>query len=890
MKKSGTTSLRQTQLLVALVLPVAATPFAYGQTAPDQGAENGGNTLQTVIVTGTRVRGMEAAESPAPIQILSAASLEAAAGNPDLMSTLAQIVPSLQMSATGFDMANQTLQARLKGLSPNHVLVLINGKRRHNTANIAIDSGNPYQGGASVDLNMIPQEAIDHIEVLTEGAAAQYGSDAIAGVINIILKKNSSGGDITGLYGANFDGAPKGTDLPMNFNGATNKVTGNIGFEPFDGAFLNLTGEIHNHGHTFRGTPDPRVTPPYYVDGCTPAVPVCNAAAQVDSQSANLPGYPYLNYLQGDAETHTKLVEFNAGYDFANGAEIYAFGTYGDKHAASLQNYRLPHTYNYTDPTTGVTYYPLPNGFTPQEAIKESDYSITGGIKGQIAEWNWDFSTVWGEDHIDTYTLDSINEGEFSATGLPITSESAAGAPLGHGYTHPIDFYTGLQLATQWTTSLDLSHDWDVGMATPLNTAGGIEFRQDGFKIGAGEPNSYLLGGPSGWSGFSPVDAGDHTRRNYAAYLDFSGKPIGSVLIDVAGRYEHYSDFGDAVVGKVTARYDVTPEFAVRGTLSNGFRAPTLEEEYYSDTIPGPSSVIAQFAPNSPGAAVLGLGDLKPEKSTNVSLGFVWRPLPEMSATLDLYRIRVDNRIFGTGALNGEVNGQDVSDLVNNALSDAGSVINSFITSTDIVLFTNAFNTTTNGADLAFQFPMDYPIGHVDWTVGATLNATKVTNIRATPAQLLPALDGGASLFTPQTISDVEEAAPKYVINLGVTYTYSRFSLTLLEKIYGPASEWENDDADNPQNTFNWYKTTIGVTPITNVDLGISMTKQLKFDIGANNAFNRFPGLENQALVRTLYSPSAAANNDPLGSTTVPVFSPYGIDGGFYYAQVTLRF
>jgi iron complex outermembrane recepter protein len=886
MNRAWNITQRRAGAVTAVALAVAA-PLAHGQAAAD--TDTGVSALREVIVTGTRETGIEAADSPAPIQILSAASLQAAAGNPDLMSTLTQIVPSLQMSAFGFDMANQTLQARLKGLSPNHVLVLVNGKRRHNTANIAIDSGNPIQGGASVDLNMIPQEAIDHIEVLTEGAAAQYGSDAIAGVINIILKKNSSGGALTGLYGANYDGAPQENDLGVSLNGKTNKVTGNIGFEPFDGAYLNLTGEIHNHGRTFRGSPDPRVTAPYYVDGCTPANPVCNGAAQVDSQTVNVAGYPYLNLLEGDAETHSRLAEFNAGYDFANGTELYAFGTYGSKSAASMQNYRLPHTYNYTDATTGVTYYPLPNGFWPQEAIHETDYSATIGVKGMFAGWNWDFSSAWGADHISTYTLDSINAAQFAATGLPITANSAAGAP-GHGYTNPVNFFDGVQYATQWTTSLDVNHDWDIGMASPLNTAGGLEFRRDEFQIGAGEPNSYLLGGASAWSGFSPVDAGVHLRQNYAGYLDLSGKPIGPLRIDLAGRFEHFSDFGNATVGKLTARYDFAPAFAVRGTVSNGFRAPTLEEEYYSDTIPGPSSVIAQFAPDSAAAAVLGLGKLQPEKSTNLSLGFVWRPLAAMSATLDLYRIRITNRIVGSGALNGLVNGENVSNLINTALSNAGSTINSTVTSTDIVLFTNAFNTTTNGADLAFQFPVDYSIGHVDWTIAGTLNATKVTRVRATPSALLPALAGGLSMFTPQTISDVEEASPRFVLNLGVNYTYDRFTLNILEKVYGKTSEFENDDADNPQNTFNYYKTTIGVTPITNIDLGFNVTRQLKFDIGANNVFNRFPGLENRALIRAFYSSNAAGNNDPIGSSAVPLFSPFGIDGGFYFANASFRF
>ena len=871
---------------VASAAPVAAAPAA-----------EPANSLQEVVVTGTRQSGIEAAESPAPILILSPQALATAEGSPDLMATLAQIVPSLQMSAFGFDMANQTLQARLKGLSPNHVLVLINGKRRHNTANIAIDGGNPYQGGASADLGLIPQAAIDHIEVLTEGAAAQYGSDAIAGVINIILKKNSSGGSVTGLYGADYDGGPQGSSQLKGFNGTTNKVTGNIGFEPFDGAYLNLSGEIHNHGHTFQGAADPRVSAPYYVDGCGPgntAFPVggsCNLAKEsIDANTVNVAGYPYLNLIQGDAESHSKLAAFNAGVDLGGGSEFYAFGTYGSKWVASNQNYRLPRTYNYTDPVTGVTYFPLPNGFWPLEGDQEIDFATTIGVSGMTVGWNWDLSSTYGADHHDVYTLDSINPAEFEANGLPITCVTATGAACGHGFTTPINYFAGLQFSSQWTTNFDVNHDWNVGMASPLNTAAGVEFRRDEFQIGAGEPNSYILGGPSSWAGFSPQDQGVHLRTNEAVYVDLAGKPIDPLRIDLAGRYEHYSDFGDATVGKLTARYDFAPEFAMRGTISNGFRAPTLEEEYYTSTNVGPSSVFAQFAPNAPSAAVLGLGKLQPEKSSNLSLGLIWRPLPAMSTTLDLYHIRVTNRIFGSGDMYGLLNGAVTSSLINDAISGAGTPINPDFTTTGITMFVNSFNTSTNGADLAFQFPVDYSFGHINWQIDGTMNATSVTYIRPTPAQLLPSLAGGVSLFNPQTISDVTEASPKFVLNLSLNYTYDKLSVNILEKIYGASHEWENDDADNATNSLNWYKTTIGVSPITNIDINYNITKALKVGVGANNAFNRYPGLLNPALLAAYNSPYGVNNNDAAGAAPVPIFSPFGIDGGFWYGTVSYTF
>src|SRR5271168_4736085 len=260
---------------VIAMLSAAATLQASQSRAAEAAADTD-TALNEVIVTGSRVSGIRASDSPAPIQIVSAQAL-INSGSPDLMSALASLVPSLQMQAFGFDMAGQTLQARLRGISPNDVLVLINGKRRHTTANLAVDVGSPFQGGAGVDLNFIPLDAIDHVEVLTDGAAAQYGSDAIAGVVNIILKTNSSGGTLAGTYG----------QYGNNGAGRTEDVSGNAGFEAGSGGFFNITGDFRDHGHSNVGAIDPRLFP-------------ANLSGE-DLNAVNTPGYPYLNRISGDA-------------------------------------------------------------------------------------------------------------------------------------------------------------------------------------------------------------------------------------------------------------------------------------------------------------------------------------------------------------------------------------------------------------------------------------------------------------------------------------------------------------------------------------------------------------------------------------------------------------
>jgi iron complex outermembrane receptor protein len=843
-------------------MPSIAAPA--NAAASEAAAEAGG--LEEVIVTGTRQSGQTAAESPAPIQILSAEALKTASGSPDLMATLSQMVPSFTANASGGDTAGLTLQAKLRGLSPNHVLVLINGKRRHTTSNLDVNGTSPYGGGAGVDLNFIPIDAIDHIEVLTDGAAAQYGTDAIAGVINIILKKNSSGGSLSGTYGNYMNGGGGFAN-----GGNTNDVSGNAGLEPMDGAYFNVTGETHGHGHSNVGAIDARVINPK------------NLATYPDSNMPSAPGYPYVNRASGDAEWRTKVFAVNTGFDFEGGTELYAFGTYGKKKADSYENYRMPHKVAYKDPTTGVTTYPLPFGFDPREAIDETDYSATVGVKGVVAQWNWDLSSTYGGDKMFVYTLETANAGAYAINGRPT----------------PSDYYDGRLQTTQWTSTVDINRDFDVGMAGPLNVAVGGEYRRETYSIGAGIPLSYLSGGAQSYPGFTPSDAGLWSRKNQAGYIDLAAKPVEGLRLDAAGRFEHYSDFGDAKVGKLTARYDFNPQFAIRGTVSNGFRAPTLAEEYYASTNVGPTTAFAQLPPNSPGGKLLGLGTgLQPEHSINYSLGFVFRPLPRMSATLDVYQITVTNRIVGTGSIYGSVNGTPTpaAGAVNAAIAANGNQLDPDVVahgSTGINVFANGIDTRTRGADLVFDFPVDYYFGHINWSIGATYNDTALTKVPGTPALL-----AGAQLYDQTALSALTTAAPKYVVNLGALWTYAKATVNLVEKVYGSSSEWNNDSGDNgppaftvcPYGTCNgtpaYYRTTIGVTPITNLDLAYQFKEHLKLGIGAINLFNRFPN----KFDGTLRAHKSNFQYGDTGITQYPDWSPFGINGGFYYAKATFTF
>lgn len=811
-------------------------------------AQTAANALDEVIVTGSRESGITAANSGAPVQILSAAALKALAGNPDLLAALAQAVPSFTAQAFGNDMAGQTLQARLRGLSCNDVLVLVNGKRRHTAANFEVDGG-PFQGCAGVDLDFIPIDAIDHIEVLTDGAAAQYGSDAIAGVINIILKKNSSGGNVSATYGGYMDGG-----------GDTGDVAGNAGFQPLDNSYFNITGEVHDHGASNRSAIDERVINP------------ANLATYPGSNMPEAAGYPYLGAEEGDAHYDLKLFELNSGFDFPDGVQFYAFATYGDKDARSFQKYRLPGKVAYTDPTTGVTTYPFPFGFDPLEASEETDYSATAGIKGLVAGWRWDLSSTYGRDQFDAYTLNSANAGVYNSTGNPT----------------PLDYYDGHMQTTQWTSNLDVNRDFDAGLAGPLNVAYGLEYRRDSYGIGAGIPISYIDGGAQSYPGFTPTDAGTHYRHVDAVYVDLAAQPIEPLHLDAAGRFERYSDFGSTAVGKLTVRYDFNRQLALRGTVSSGFRAPTLAEEYYSSTNVTPTSAFVQLPPDSPGGRLIGLGNgLQPEHSVNFSVGLVWRPLPGVIGTLDLYHINISNRIVATGNLYGTLNGvaQQSAPAINAAIAANGNQLDPSVVATGttgVTLFANGIDTSTQGADLVFNFPSDYEFGHVNWSVGATLNQTQITKVPATPPQL-----AGLTLYDATALSDLTDASPRYVLNFGALWTLHRLEVNLVEQVYGKSSEWENDDGDNPSNAPEYFDSTIGVTPITNLDVSYRLTSHFTVSAGALNLLNRYPDKYNATLLAHYDS---FAYGDTLGVFQYPMFSPFGIDGGYYYVRGTVTF
>jgi iron complex outermembrane recepter protein len=817
------------------LIPLAIAPvLVQAQDLAADAAQE--ETTETVIVTGTRASGVDAFTSSSPIQVLSAESIESA-GRPDLMNALANVVPSFTAQAFGGDMANQTLQAKLRGLSPNHTLVLVNGKRRHTTASLAI-LGGPYQGGAGVDLNFIPVDSIDHVEVLTEGAAAQYGTDAIAGVINILMKKDPEGGSVSATSGAHYGG-----------DGETSAFSGNVGFEAATGSYLNFSAEYREHEHTNRGDIDPRVVDP------------ARLATFPNSNMALAAGYPYLNQIFGDAAYEVKLVSLNAGIPIGDSTEIYSVATWGDKHAASFENYRLPSRVAYTGEGE-ETVYLHPFGFSPREETEETDFSIGSGIKGEVGTWNWDLSSTYGKDEIDMFTRNSANASLFAETGET-----------------PSDFYDGTYTQTQWTSNLDFNKVIEGVMGGDMNLAFGAEYREETWEAAPGDAASRYLEGGQSFPGISLSDSGKHGRDVSGVYVDVVLHPVEALTVDLAARYEDYSDFGDTTVGKLSLRYELNDSWALRGTASTGFRAPTLAESYYSATNVGPTTAFVQMPPNAPATAILGLGaGLQPEKSTNFSTGFVFRPGREMALTFDLYQVEVRNRIAATSTFYGTIDGQLYSQVIVDAIIANGNVLDPEVTAsgdTGINLFTNGVTTRTRGAELTFSKLSSFDSLSVNWTAAANYNKTEVIKVRATPAEF----GTTQSLFDKEALADLETTMPRYLVNLGATLEWERLSLSVHELFYGEASDFDNEPG------VDYFKNTVDAAAITNLEVLFDATDKLALSVGATNVFDEMPNKRNDAHRAIQFQ-----NGDNSAVGQYPAFSPYGINGAYYYGKITFKF
>jgi iron complex outermembrane receptor protein len=797
--------------LLALGLIAAALPAANAQdstgTSADASAQPAAGQMQAVVVTGTRSLNRRTLETESPVDVISSKELLSTGSN-ELATVLSRLLPSMNFPRpVGADASDAVRPAQLRGLSPDQTLVLVNGKRRH-TSSVVNVNGTLGRGSAPVDLNAIPLAAIDHVEVLRDGAAAQYGSDAIAGVINIILKKGAEGGELEVQYGEYDKG-----------DGEQTTVRGSAGMALGDKGWVRLAIEAANRNPTNRAFADPR--------------PEAG------------PRQGTITQRYGDPDSRPRSIFVNSQYALSDSVDWYAFANYGERKTSSAATWRTAYTtpFNAANPVLRSALYP--EGFLPLEDSTSKDSALVTGLRGELAGWRWDASLNYGRNR---FSLDVDNSTNLSA-----------------GFANPsqTSFYAGKLSSTQKVANLDVARDIPVSwMAGPLTVALGAEARYESYEIGAGEPNSYFGGGAQGFSGFRPENAGKNSRNNQSLYLNLEGDITKDLSGSLAVRHEHYSDFGNTTSGKASARYAFTPAFALRGTVSNGFRAPSLAQEFYTITttnflvINGQNTPIetGTFPVGSAAAQALGAQPLKPERARNLSFGAQWQPLRNWTTTVDLYRIDIDDRVIFSSNL--QLSGAAAAGL-NTALQNRGIFVGA------ARYFTNAVDTRTKGLDVVSTYRLNLAQGaRADFTLAYNHNDNEVRHVAATPAALANA---GLVLADRQTINRLTVGSPKDKLGLNGEVTRGtwsgRTSVTRYGKFTVPQNNAALDQTYDPQ----WVLDVSGT---------VRLAGNWRVTLGIDNLTNRYPA-----------QVTSSGNLNVNGTQPYSVWAPNGFNGRFFYAK-----
>lgn len=838
---------------------IAATlAGAFAQPALANTAQDAANTAEAsdqfsgegIIVTGTRATGRTARESAAPIDVVSAADLNAT-GKANVLEALQNILPAFNVPASiQPDLGSIVRGGQLRNLDPGYTLVLINGRRRHTTS-VTQDGG--FAGSVWVDLGLIPSSAIERIEVLRDGASALYGSDAIAGVINIILN-NKPGGSLSAEYGQSYEG-----------DGAVQKYRGHYGFALGDDGFLNLSAEHTRQDLAIRSSPlkDTYLLYPA-IDNAT-GLPVRLGArnslppgARPDPREATRPDRPWIN--SGVPEYSTTALAYNLEVGLDEQLSLYSFGTYSHRDAASPQNLRPANTVFINNPGLLSVY---PDGFTPWERTAEDDFEVALGLRGTIAGWEWDVSNVYGQDNVDVSVTNSAN----------------------YSLTYPgaqTDFYAGRHFFSQNTTNLDLRRGIDTGfLAAPLELAIGAEHVRQFFKLEEGEEASWTGQGSQAITGYLPIDATRTRRNSTAAYIGLSTDVVTGWFVDLAGRYEHHSDFGDVVTGRVSTRLQLTPSIAARGTISNGFHAPALVTQSYSTTSDSVGVVNRLSPAGSAEARAVGGRALRPEKSENISFGLSWTPSPDLHFAVDLYQIDVRNRI----ALSPNI-GYDKSDPAN-PLDASGrpltgaqvDLIDSLIRAAGLQptaevfrvrYFTNAGDTRSRGVDVTAELvTRTENAGRFRWSLAANYNHTRLTRAAAVAEELqaLPHIE----LLNESAQLALTERAPRFKLIGGVGWDYEGFQVGIRGKYYGGLRRIGN--GLHYQTAGKW---------LADINVGYAFGNGLRIDVGIDNVFDTYPD-------RTP-DPFRTAASVAQYQYAYDNSGPVGLLGGSWYARITKEF
>lgn len=821
---------------LALLWPLAVraeAPPAAQSEASDQGAE-----ANAIIVTGTRGQ-KRSSESLAPIQVVGKDSL-INTGRANLRDALQDLVPSFTNSA-GYpgQLGFATKTATLRGLGANETLVLVNGKRRHTMGSIFFGGGSAGQSPTDVDL--IPTADIDHVEILSDGAAAQYGSDAIAGVINIILKNNRTGGsgDVTyGQYTA--------TTGPLGHFGRSVVAHLNQGFAIGRDGYLSIGGDFQRSDYTNNAGYVPLSTSIY-----------AKVNGQPDVRESTVSRY---RQISGIPKISKETVGYNFDLPLSDAFSFYSFSTYAHRYSQAFGWFRTAASQQNIPELN-------PDGYLPRFITTDNDYQTVSGLKGELfATWHWDLSSSYAEQRSKIYNENTLNPS--------------------YGTASPRNFYNGSLTTREWTNNFDIRNQLAHGLfAQPATIAAGFEYRRDGYAQGAGDTLSWSNGGytftsgplagkqpnpgASGLGGYSPSDASNTWRSNIAVYGDFDQHLTRKWEAEIAARYEHFSDFGSAFSAKASTRYEISKGFALRGTVSNGFHAPTLPQQYYTAKTtsysPNPDTGIVQLNTTNyarvtdPMAVALGATALKPEKSRNYTLGFVASPTRNLDFTIDLYQIDLSNQILPitfTGS------------AVNRILENAGLLNSSSGIFYNVVYESNIAKTRTRGVDFTAKWTTDFNrFGKIRWNLLINQSAHTIVSVNPVPA----ALQGtGVNPLPRSSAGLITNAYPKNTIKLVAAWTRGPFDITLRGTRYS--------STDALDNTYPARDQHVAPAFLLDIDAGWQLNPNAKLSIGGQNITDKRPN-QLSATAQAYFSIPQVAPN--YSSAAI-----YSADGAYVYARL----
>jgi iron complex outermembrane recepter protein len=791
--------------------------------------------VESVVVVGSRTP-RSRVETPVPVDVVTAEDITSN-GQAETGRVLADLTPSYNSTPqTISDGTDHIDPASLRGLGPDQVLVLINGKRRHRSALLHVNQ-TFGRGTVGTDLNAIPAASIKRIEVLRDGAASMYGSDAIAGVINIVLK------DVTDLLEVGTM-----TGITGSQDGARLKTSANYGFKLGSrGGFFNLTGEFMERQATSRSG---SYTGPVYASD-----------RAIDDQMLQARGRNRDDFAMRIGESAARVggASYNMELPISGNATLYSFGDFTRRFGRAAGFYRYPQMAAQVVPEL------YPEGFLPQINPTIGDLGLAAGLRAHAGNWDFDLSATHGRNSVQFNIANSNN------------------ASL--GLASPTSFDAGTLGFDQSVGNLDIRRRIDTSLVQALSFILGSEFRREHYSIQPGDEASYILGpetigtppmpkvpGAQVFPGFQPSNQVDQSRNNIGAYAGIESELFRGLILDLGGRFENYSDFGQSLIGKAAARANVVKGVALRAAASTGFRAPSLHQAWFNNvsttfvTNPmtnmlEPTQVLTSNN-QDPVTKAFGIPDLKEETSLNVSGGIVIHPLDKLAITVDAYLIRVDDRIVLTSRFTGS----------NPAVAQ---ILTPFPSVSQAQFFSNAVDTETRGMDVVADYALTLGrASSLTLTASANLTRTKVLQVNVPPSLISRfGADPAAlqtSFFGRGERNRLEDALPRERGSLAARLNVAGLSALVRASYYGEVF-YKPDNPDNDE--------TFGAKTLIDLDIGYQMGKHFRLSVGAENLLNTFPDRQTKEA------------NISFGRFTYSRYvSQFGQNGGFYYGRLQLFF